>query len=145
DADAWERYGGHYEAIVVDELQDINPNGFAMVRGLAGNHAHVMGCGDANQSIYGFRGADVRLMPRQFAQALTPCTRYPMSRTFRFGHEVALMANHLIGYNQERTEALVISADGTPASSVERMALEKGKPSGIVDLLKTYHQRGDLH
>src|SRR5581483_3918164 len=47
-----------FDAILVDEFQDLNPVQYRVVRGLARDHRHVFGVGDDAQSIYSWAGAD---------------------------------------------------------------------------------------
>ena len=55
-----ERFRERYRYIMVDEYQDTNRVQARLVRLLAGEAGNVMAVGDAAQSIYAFRGADVR-------------------------------------------------------------------------------------
>ncbi len=142
--DLWHMFANRYDEILVDEFQDINAISFYMVKGLAGTRASTLACGDANQSIYKFRGSKVTLMTKEFAKQFTPCTKYPMNRTFRFGHEVALLANNAITLNKERGDGLVIAHNENPQSRVERMPLKPGSDSGLVDLLSAYAAAGRL-
>lgn len=49
-----------YKTIAIDELQDINPIQYELVK-LLGKNRNLLAIGDADQAIYGFRGADVSL------------------------------------------------------------------------------------
>jgi superfamily I DNA/RNA helicase/RecB family exonuclease len=58
-----------YSCVFVDEYQDTDPSQVALLRALAGDGRDLVAVGDPDQSIYGFRGADVRGIlefPRQF-------------------------------------------------------------------------------
>ena len=53
-------YAGKFRLVMVDEFQDTNGQQVGMVKGLSGPDAcHLTTVGDAQQAIYGFRGADV--------------------------------------------------------------------------------------
>ena len=49
-----------YDAVFVDEYQDVDPAQEALLQRLAGDGRDLIAVGDPDQSIYGFRGADVR-------------------------------------------------------------------------------------
>lgn len=49
-----------YRVIAVDEFQDINPVQYKLIK-LLGEGKNILAIGDADQSIYGFRGSDVKL------------------------------------------------------------------------------------
>ena len=46
-----------YKAVLLDEAQDVNPNQFALVEMLLAPGGRIIGAGDLNQQIYGWRGA----------------------------------------------------------------------------------------
>lgn len=141
----WSLFDADYEDIMIDELQDISPIQFEMMRGLAGEQGAVMGVGDPDQSIYGWRGSEVTLMTQAFPRTFAPCTPYPMTRTFRFGHGLALMANHLIVKNNVRDDHLVIACQDNPRTAIEHWPIIRNKPSGIVDLVGPYAAAEQLH
>ncbi|MEA3245458.1 MAG: UvrD-helicase domain-containing protein [Gemmatimonadota bacterium] len=55
-----------WDAVLVDEFQDLNPVQYAVIRALAAEHRHVFAVGDDEQSIYSWAGADPRVF-REFA------------------------------------------------------------------------------
>ena len=59
DEDVRGRYAGRFRHVLVDEYQDTNHAQFRLVAGFASVHGNVTAVGDDDQSIYGWRGADL--------------------------------------------------------------------------------------
>ena len=104
---------GRYDHVIVDEFQDVNEAQMTLLRMLAGQRAAVMAVGDDDQCIYAWRGAKPDYMTRLFQKEFPNCTRYALSRTFRYGHKLSLAANFVISRNKNRTEKLCISGTRT--------------------------------
>ncbi|MDU8351408.1 ATP-dependent helicase [Pseudomonas syringae pv. actinidiae] len=102
------RVGNKKEYIIVDELQDTSAIQYYLIKVIAGTKAFVTGVGDLDQSIYSWRGSSPELMLHQFKEDFPNPTRYVLSRTFRYGPTLAMMANHVIGHNKERNDSLCI-------------------------------------
>jgi len=59
-AEVRERYQRRYQYLLVDEYQDTNRPQYELMKLLAGEHKNVCAVGDEDQSIYSWRGADIR-------------------------------------------------------------------------------------
>jgi superfamily I DNA/RNA helicase/RecB family exonuclease len=87
--------------VFVDEYQDTDPGQVALLRALAGDGRDLTVVGDPHQSIYGFRGADVRGIldfPASFPTTsgeLAPVL--VLRRTRRFGSRILLAAGRVAG------------------------------------------------
>jgi DNA helicase-2/ATP-dependent DNA helicase PcrA len=60
DKEVREKYQGRFRYILVDEYQDINPAQYELIRMLTQHNKNLCVVGDDDQSIYKFRGADIR-------------------------------------------------------------------------------------
>ncbi len=80
---------GRFSAVFVDEYQDTDPGQVALLRALAGDGRDLTVVGDPHQSIYGFRGSEVRGIldfPRDFPRADgAPADVIALGTTRRFG------------------------------------------------------------
>lgn len=95
--------------IMVDEYQDSNPLQHWIIDQLLHDDSSLMVVGDEDQCIYTWRAADPDMMVRGFEARYKNVQRYLLSRTFRYGHAVALMANHVLQHNRVRPDKLVVS------------------------------------
>jgi DNA helicase-2/ATP-dependent DNA helicase PcrA len=96
-----EHYRQRFGQILVDEFQDTNNVQFAFIRLLAGERGQVFVVGDDDQSIYGWRGAQVTNMQKFLSD-------YPDTRTIRLEQNyrstgnILAAANAVIAHNPER-------------------------------------------
>jgi DNA helicase-2/ATP-dependent DNA helicase PcrA len=97
------------DEIMVDEYQDSNDLQQWLIARMTHAGTSVMAVGDEDQCIYTWRGANPEYMVRGFENTFPNVVRYTLSRTFRYGHAVALMANHVLQYNVMRPDKLVVS------------------------------------
>lgn len=112
------RYANHMDWILVDEYQDINPIQQFLLQTLAGDRSQVMVIGDPDQTIYEFRGSKPEFMQSEFDKQFSPVETYTLSQTFRYGHEVSLLANQLIQHNPHRQPVLCMSHPSNPQTQV---------------------------
>jgi len=89
------------------------------LRYVAGDRARVTVVGDPDQTIYEFRGAKPEFILRRFSDEFESPLEQTLSFTFRYGHRVALLANHLICHNTGRKDVMCHSHPSTPATTVD--------------------------
>ena len=78
--EALERWQTTFRHVLVDEYQDTNHAQYRLLQLLAAKHRNVFAVGDPDQSIYAFRGADIRNI-LDFERTSAGPTRSPSSRT----------------------------------------------------------------
>lgn len=83
-----------YDVIIIDEVQDVNAVDMALIKMSLKPRGIVVGVGDSNQAIYGFRGADTRSV-ENFKAAFN-ATELPLSITYRCGTEIVKLAQSLV-------------------------------------------------
>jgi len=81
-----------FKYILVDEFQDINKAQWEVIKLLAGKSRNVFVVGDANQSIYGFRGSRPEFM-YEFASEMPGANVIGMSTNYRSGEGIINVAN----------------------------------------------------
>ncbi|PSF05118.1 ATP-dependent helicase [Marinobacter fuscus] len=111
--------GNKMDLILVDEYQDTNEIQHLLLRYVAGDRARVTVVGDPDQTIYEFRGARPEFILRKFSDEFESPLEQTLSYTFRYGHRVALLANHLISHNTGRRDVMCHAHPGTPATNIE--------------------------
>lgn len=94
-------YQKRFSHILVDEFQDTNKIQYAWIRLLAGNHAKVLAVGDDDQSIYGWRGAQISNI-REFTQDFPEVETLKLEQNYRSSANILNAANALIKNNPER-------------------------------------------
>ena len=94
-------YRERFSFILVDEYQDTNKAQYQLVSMLAGSTGNVMVVGDDDQSIYGWRGADIRNI-LDFEREFPSATVVRLEENYRSTPEILALANAAIAPNRER-------------------------------------------
>ncbi|HET6867575.1 MAG TPA: UvrD-helicase domain-containing protein [Solirubrobacteraceae bacterium] len=128
DSELRERYATRFERIMVDELQDTNQVQLDLIESIA--RGNLFTVGDAQQSIYGFRHADVELFERRGLELAEVGARATLDTNFRSRPEILDVINGVFDRALgERFRPLRAGRPGAPASDeplVELLVADKG-------------------
>jgi ATP-dependent helicase/nuclease subunit A len=118
DLELQERYAGRFAAIMVDELQDTNPVQLALIESIARENLFTVG--DAQQSIYGFRHADVELFAQRGRRLAERGARETLQTNFRSRPEILDALNR--AFAGELGESFMALRAGRPSREDEAPA-----------------------
>ncbi|GAB5557308.1 MAG: 3'-5' exonuclease [Schleiferiaceae bacterium] len=101
--DVLAKYQDRFRYIMVDEYQDTNHSQYLIVKALASRFENVCVVGDDAQSIYAFRGANIRNIlnfQKDYPQAKT----FKLEQNYRSSDNIVQAANSIIKHNQDQIE-----------------------------------------
>jgi DNA helicase-2/ATP-dependent DNA helicase PcrA len=135
-------YQSRFQHILVDEFQDTNKLQYAWLKLLAGRDNAIFAVGDDDQSIYGFRGADVGNMAA-FERDFAVRHVIKLEQNYRSHGNILDAANALISRNRERLGKNLWTADerGEPLRVYEAPT-DTDEAGFIVDEVKSLLREG---
>jgi DNA helicase-2/ATP-dependent DNA helicase PcrA len=118
--EAQERWQKSFRYILVDEYQDTNHAQYRFLQLLAAKHMNVFAVGDPDQSIYAFRGADIRNV-MEFEHDFPGAKTIALEQNYRSTNSILEAANGVISHNRERKPKNLWSelGEGEPVHTIE--------------------------
>lgn len=133
-----ERYRQRFRHILVDEYQDTNTAQYQLVRELVGEesnprHGKLTVVGDADQSIYAFRGATIRNI-QDFEKDFPRATTVVLEQNYRSTQNILTAANAVISHNEGRRAKNLWTDSGEGSQLIGYVAdSERDEASFVVD------------
>lgn len=139
-------YARRFRHVLVDEYQDTNRVQYRLVRHLASFHGNLVVCGDPDQSIYGWRGADIRNI-LDFEDDYPTAQTVRLEQNYRSTARILDAANGLIAQNVGRKEKDLFTETaerGDPLVIIE-CGDEIDEAREIVNQVRGWVARGGRH
>lgn len=135
-------YQERFRYILVDEYQDTNHAQYAITQFLAAKSRNIMVVGDDDQSIYSWRGADIRNI-LEFEQDYPDATTVKLEQNYRSTGTILKAANEVISHNTSRKEKRLFTDQGDGERiSVYVAADERDEGRWIAGEMEKLHEGG---
>ena len=135
-------YRERFRYVMVDEYQDTNYAQYMLVKLLTAESRNLCVVGDDDQSIYGWRGADIRNI-LDFEKDFPETTVIKLEQNYRSTANILDAANQVIAHNESRKEKRLWTEapEGEPVS-VYCADNERGEAGWVVSRIKLFHKQG---
>ena len=139
-----DHYRNRFGNVLVDEYQDTNPVQNDLVMLLGEEHRNVCVVGDLDQSIYAFRGADMRNL-LEFENTFPDATTVVLEQNYRSTQTILDAANAVIAHNTARKPKDLWTDEGPGERIVRFQGDDEAEESQwIAHQISSLHDRGDV-
>ena len=136
DQQVLEYYQKKFEYVFVDEYQDTNASQYGLIKYFGGYHNNVIVVGDADQSIYSFRGADISNI-LNFEKDFNDARVIKLEQNYRSTSNILNTANSLIINNIERKDKNLWTSNDTGDEVIyKNNSVESEEGKFVVDEIK---------
>ncbi len=144
DAELRERLNRRFRYLLIDEYQDTNHAQYLIARYLSQQHRNICATGDPDQSIYGWRGADISNI-LEFEQDYPDARVVRLEQNYRSTGHILAAASRLIQYNSGRKHKDLWTEDeaGAPVY-VWRLADAHDEAERIAQTIAQLHEDESL-
>ncbi len=142
--DILDHYQNRFRYLLIDEFQDTNDIQYAWIRLLAGSTGIVFAVGDDDQSIYGWRGANVANI-RDFTRHFNNTKTVRLEQNYRSSANILNVANGLIKHNPDRLgkNLWTDDPDGEPVQEYAAFN-EQDEAHFVIQRIKEWIDDGNL-
>ncbi|MFW5839924.1 MAG: ATP-dependent helicase, partial [Planctomycetota bacterium] len=131
-----------FRYILVDEYQDTNRAQYILAHGIAMDHENICVTGDPDQSIYAWRGADIRNI-LEFEADYPNCVTIRLEENYRSSQPILQAASSLIAHNTQRKDkALFTRREGGQNVAVVYTDDEHAEAQLVCDKIRQYTHSG---
>ena len=135
-------YQNKFDYIFVDEFQDTNNSQYELIKFIAGENQNVVAVGDADQSIYSFRGADIRNI-LNFEKDFLATKTIKLEQNYRSTSKILNTANKLIANNLERKEKNLWTDQNEGADVIyKETSVESEESQFVIETIKDLISEG---
>ena len=137
-------YQRRFQHVLIDEFQDTNTAQNEIALQLAADHRQITVVGDHRQSVYGWRGADIRNIT-QFEDAFDDVTTVVLDQNYRSTQTILDAANAVIANNPGRNEGQLWSELGQGSHIVRYHAEDEGdEATWVVRTMQRLHDESRM-
>ena len=135
-------YQDKFQYVFVDEYQDTNRIQYKLIRQLSGKHKNLSVVGDADQSIYGWRGADISNI-LDFEKDYKNAKTILLEENYRSSSNILELANEVIKNNSGRKEKNLWTSnkEGHPIKYIE-LQDERSEAKFVVEKIDKLLEKG---
>jgi len=140
--DVCSELSNRFKFLLIDEYQDTNYAQYIIAKALVSEHNNICATGDPDQSIYRWRGADIRNI-LTFEKDWPDATIVKLEENFRSTPNILEVADKLIANNHNRKQKTLIPT--RPASEGIVVTIyedEEGEAQGVVERIKQLTEQG---
>ena len=144
DKDTLSYYQDRFKYILVDEYQDTNEVQYRLVKMLAAGHQNLFVVGDDDQSIYGWRGANIENI-YNFEKDFPGAAVYKLEQNYRSHQKILDLSNAVICHNAGR-KAKELFSDTTAGEKPKLFVFEDeyAESRGIATLCVNLQEQGEI-
>ncbi len=125
------KYQNQFRYILVDEYQDTNHSQYIIIKALSDKFQNICVVGDDAQSIYSFRGANIRNII-DFQKDYSDVKIYRLEQNYRSTKNIVNAANSVIKYNKNKIDKVVWTANGEGQKIKIRRCLTDGEEARYI-------------
>lgn len=141
--DVCRRIAGSYQFIMVDEFQDTNNLQESIILKLSQYNKNIVVVGDISQSIYGFRGSNVRNL-QNFNTNFENCKTVVLNNNYRSSQEILDAANSVMRSNVKSWQyydMFAVNKNGSKPTMVKCMD-SHAESNYIMEMIDYFHNKG---